>query len=331
MIAAAREGEFDAIARLFRPLTFGAPEARGLMDDAAILQNRPGCELVVTQDAIVEGVHFLASDPPDTVGRKLLRTNLSDLAAKAVEPYAAFLTVAWPAAWGTRTRESFAEGLGEDLHQFGCALMGGDTVRTSGPFVASMTLMGWAPQGTTVERGGARPGDVLLVSGVIGDGVLGLEAARGGLLELGAESAAYLVERYRLPQPRLALRAALRSHAAAAADVSDGLLADAGHIGEASGCGVEVALEALQLSSAATAWLGRQSDPIAARLKLATGGDDYEVVCAVRPEEADALIAAAARDGVVLCSVGRVSAEAGVRASFLGQPAKVSAVGWNHS
>lgn len=331
MIAGAREGEFDAIARLFRPLTFGAPEARGLMDDAAILPNRPGCELVVTQDAIVEGVHFLASDRSEMVGRKLLRANLSDLAAKAVEPYAAFLTVAWPAAWIMGMREAFAEGLGDDLQRFGCALMGGDTVRTSGPFMASLTLMGWAPEGATVERGGARPSDVLLVSGVIGDGVLGLEAARGGMLELGAESAAYLADRYRLPQPRLALRTALRAHAAAAADVSDGLLADAGHIGEASGCGVEVALEALPLSVAATAWLGRQSDPIAARLKLATGGDDYEVVCAARPDQADALIRAAAASGVPLCAIGRVSDRRGVRACFLGRSVTVGGTGWNHS
>lgn len=325
------EGEFGAIARLFRPLTFGAPEARGLLDDAAILPNRPGCELVVTQDAIVEGVHFLHDDPPELIGRKLLRVNLSDLAAKAAEPYAAFLTVAWPATWREEMREAFAKGLGEDLRAFGCALMGGDTVQTSGPFVASLTLMGWSPEGRTVERAGARAGDVLFVSGVIGDGLLGLEAARGGLRELGAESAAYLADRYRLPQPRLVLREPLRRYAAAAADVSDGLLADAGHIGEASGCGVDIALDAVPLSEAGAAWVGRQPDPARAHLKLATGGDDYEVVCASRPDQVSAFIAAADRLGLPLRQIGRVRAEPGVRATYLDRELTVSRSGWTHT
>lgn len=323
--------EFEAIARLFRPLTFGAPEALGLMDDAAVLPGRAGFDLVVTQDAMVESVHFLATDPPDLVGRKLLRVNLSDLAVKGAEPYAAFLTVAWPARWRGPMREAFARGLGADLERFGCKLLGGDTVQTPGPFVASLTLLGWVPAGAMVKRSGAKAGDVLLVSGAIGDGSLGLEAARGGLLELGAELQAELAERYRLPEPRLSLGSALRAHAAAAADVSDGLLADAGHIGEASGCGVEIRLEALPLSEGARAWLGRRSEVLEARLQLATGGDDYEVVCAARPGDAPALIEAAQAQGVGLAVIGAVVEAPGVHATFLGRPVPVSHTGWSHS
>jgi thiamine-monophosphate kinase len=259
--------EFETIARLFRPLTRGAPEALDLTDDAAILQSRPGYDLVITKDALVEGVHFRPEDPLDLVARKLLRVNLSDLAAKAAEPFGYFLAVSWSERCGWPERELFARGLAEDGQVFNLSLLGGDTTSTPGPLTASVTMLGWAPEGRMVKRSGAKPGDLLAVSGTIGDGYLGLR----GVPEL--------IDRYRLPRPRLDLRPALQ-HVQAAADVSDGLLADAGHIAEASGCAVRIDLDKTPLSEPARHWFESQPDREAALLALASGGDDYEIVCA---------------------------------------------------
>jgi thiamine-monophosphate kinase len=261
--------EFDDIARLFRPLTGGAPGAFDLLDDAAVIESRAGFDLVVTKDAIVEGVHFLAGEAPDLIARKLLRVNLSDLAAKAAEPFAAFLAVAWPPGWGPDMRATFARGLGEDLRAFGVCLMGGDTVSTAGPFTASLTAMGWVAAGRMVRRAGARPGDLVQVSGAIGDGTLGLAAARGEIEDAG------LLARYRLPTPRLDLRDEL-SGANAAADISDGLVADAGHIARASSVRMRLDLERMPLSEGARRWLATNPGGL---IRLATGGDDYEIIC----------------------------------------------------
>jgi thiamine-monophosphate kinase len=267
--------EFGEIDRLFRPLAHGAPGAFDLKDDAAIVPARAGHDLVVTKDAIVESVHFPLGEAPDLVARKLVRVNLSDLAAKAAEPFAAFLAVSWPTHFTVRDRERFVMGLASDLEAFGVDLMGGDTTTTPGPFTCSLTAMGWTPAGRMVRRGGARPGDKVLVSGAIGDATLGLAAVQGEI----SDPEGRLVHRYRFPEPRLDLRATLRRHATAAADVSDGLIADARHIAEASGVGLMLDLDQIPLSGAAATWLERQDDVAAGLLRLASGGDDYEVVC----------------------------------------------------
>jgi thiamine-monophosphate kinase len=272
--------EFSEIARLFRPLTGGAPGAFDLKDDAAVVPQRPGFDLVVTKDAIVEGVHFPVGERPDLIAKKLVRVNLSDLAAKAAEPFACFLAVAWPAHFGAAEREAFAAGLGDDLRGFGVALLGGDTVSTPGPFTASLTALGWVPEGGMVRRAGAMVGDLLAVSGTIGDGALGLAAVRGEVQDADG----WLAGRYRLPTPRLDLREVLRGRAHAAADVSDGLVADAGHLAEASCVGMILDLDALPLSPPARRWLDDQPDRAAGLIRLATGGDDYEVVCAISGE-----------------------------------------------
>jgi thiamine-monophosphate kinase len=322
--------EFETIAKLFRPLTGGAPEALDLTDDAAAIPSRPGFDLVVTKDAMVEGVHFLADDAPDLVARKLLRVNLSDLAAKSAEPCAYFLAVAWPDHWDAARKTVFAAGLGEDQKAFGLKLFGGDTVSTPGPLTASATLLGWVPSGRMVKRSGAGEGDVVLVSGAIGDGHLGLLAAQGRLAGVSDENAAFLAGRYRLPAPRLELRETLRRYATAAADVSDGLLADAGHIGEASGLGVQIDLERLPLSAAARAWLALQPDLVAAMVRLATGGDDYEVVCTVKPSDAAEAIRSAESAGAPLTEIGRMVSGRGVRAGFEGRAVDVATPGWTH-
>jgi thiamine-monophosphate kinase len=323
-------GEFDWIAQLLRPLASGAPEALDLLDDAAVVPARPGFDLIVSKDAMVEGVHFLHGDPPDLVARKLLRANLSDLAAKAAEPYGYFLAAAFPAAYGWEARRAFAAGLAADQAAFGLRLLGGDTVATPGPLTLSATLFGWTAAGGMVRRGGAQPGEVLLVSGTIGDGWLGLAAARGELTGLDAADLAWLADRYRLPQPRTGLLEGLRRYARAAADVSDGLIADARHIAEASGVGVRLALERLPLSAPAGRWLAAQADPAAARSALASGGDDYDVLCAAAPSDVAALTAAAAARGIALSPVGEAVASAGVEVSFAGHEVDPGAGGWRH-
>ncbi|HEY9233650.1 MULTISPECIES: thiamine-phosphate kinase [Phenylobacterium] len=306
--------EFGQIERLFRPLTRGAPEAFDLLDDAAAIPGRPGHDLIVTKDAMVEGVHFLPSDPPDLVARKLLRVNLSDLAAKGAEPYGYFLATAWPRTFGWEARKQFASGLAVDGERFGLVLLGGDTVSTPGPLSLSLTMLGWAPTGRMVRRSGARPGDLLMVSGTIGDGLLGLKAAHGDV----SDPDGYLAGRYRVPNPRLDLREFLRATATAAADVSDGLIADAGHIAKASGVRARIELERVPLSAAARAWAAAQADLFEALSELAAGGDDYEVVCtAPRPLEGFTVI-------------GAIEQGEGVELSWRGETRRPAKSGWKH-
>ncbi len=318
-----RPDEFDTIARLLRPLTQAHPAALDLLDDAAVLPGRPGYDLVISKDAMVAGVHFLPDTPLDLVARRLLRTALSDLAAKAAEPFGWFLAVAWPPQAGWAEREAFAQGLAQDGALYGVALLGGDTVSTPGPLTLSATVLGWAPAGGMVRRSGGRAGDLLVVSGCIGDGWLGLQVATGAL----APDAA-LLERYQLPQPRLGLRAAIQSHAQASADVSDGLLADAGHIAKASGLSARIDLETLPLSPSAAAWLSGQPDRAAALARLATGGDDYEVIAAVAPQDVEAYANAAGLDVTV---VGRLIEGEGVEARLDGRSLVLDRLGYSHS
>jgi thiamine-monophosphate kinase len=315
--------EFDQISRLFQPLTDDAPEALGLLDDAAVLPSRHGYDLVVSKDMIVEGVHFLPSDPLDRVARKLLRVNLSDLAAKGAEPYAYFLAVSWPARCGWPERAAFAQGLRVDQDAFRITLLGGDTTATPGPLTASATVLGWVPHGRARLRSTARLGDMVLVSGVIGDGWLGLQAA------LGRISAAGALERYDLPQPRLELRAALAA-AHACADVSDGLIADSGRIAIASQMGIEIDLGRLPLSPDGLRHVGRAGDRLSALVELATGGDDYELVCTAAPERAGALITAAEAAGVDMTVVGRVVEGREVRAFYDGREVAMARAGYRH-
>ena len=312
--------EFATIAELFRPLAIH-PAARGLLDDVAVLPGRPGHDLVLTKDAIVEGVHFLPGDPLDLVARKLLRVNLSDLAAKGAEPFAYLLACAWSPRCGEVERRAFADGLAQDQAEFGLTLLGGDTVSTPGPLTLSATLLGWAPEGRAPSRRGARAGDLLMVSGPIGDGWLGLKAARGELQALAEGAVAALAERYRLPRPRLDLREAVRASARASADVSDGLIADAGHLAEAGELALYIELETAPLSLEAALWVASQPDEAAARLCLVTGGDDYQLVCAVAP---------GAAEGFPGTAVGRFAEGSGVQVRYRGQPVEVGRAGWAH-
>src|SRR3954452_11519472 len=251
-------GEDSLIARYFRPIATD-PGAFGLDDDAAALKPS-GDDIVVTTDAVVAGVHFLPDDPPDTVARKALRVNLSDLAAKGATPAGFVLTLALPRA-DESWLAAFARGLGEDATHYGCPLLGGDTVSTPGPAMISITAFGRVPAGKMVPRGGARPGDCVMVTGMIGDATLGLELLRGGAvadaLADDVASRDVLIGRYRVPQPRNALSRGLRDHASAAMDVSDGLAGDLAKLCAASGVSAVIDAPRVPTSAVAAALLAR--------------------------------------------------------------------------
>jgi thiamine-monophosphate kinase len=297
-------GEDSLIARYFRPLATD-PGAFDLGDDAAILKAL-GDDIVVTTDAIVEGVHFLAGDPPDTIARKALRVNLSDLAAKGATPAGFVLTLALRAA-DDAWLAPFARGLGEDAGLFGCPLLGGDTVSTPGPLMISITAFGRVSQGKMVRRNGAKPGDRVVVTGAIGDAALGLDILKGGAMAVAlagdAAAKAMLVDRYRVPQPRNALALAVRDHADAAMDVSDGLAGDLAKLCAASDVSAVIDAESVPLSAAARGLLRRGATGIAA---LVSGGDDYEILCAIPENHFEAFAAAAGIAGVAVASIGTV-------------------------
>jgi thiamine-monophosphate kinase len=321
----AHTDEFAWIARL-RPLTRNDPRALGLFDDAAILPARPGYDLVITKDAMVEGVHFLVGEAPDIVARRLLRTNLSDLAAKAADPFGYFLMTAWPPEYDGARREAFAQGLADDGDRFQLSLLGGDTVSTTGPLTVSATMLGWVPQGRAVLRSGARAGDLLMVCGAIGDGWLGLKAARGEPLAFSSDLATH----YRAPEPLLRLLDALRAHATACADVSDGLIADAAHLAVASGIGLRIALDTIPLSSGGSDWLARQPDRPSALISLATGGDDYALVCAVPAAAAPHFAKSVRALGAPVARAGRFVAHAGLDVTVDGAAVSLASTGWRH-
>ncbi|GGI25166.1 thiamine-phosphate kinase [Bradyrhizobium guangdongense] len=299
-------GEDSLIARYFKPLATD-PGAFGLVDDAAVL-SASGEDIVVTTDAVVEGVHYLASDPPDTVARKALRVNLSDLAAKGAAPAGFVLTLALRSKEDAWLRP-FADALGEDAKTFACPLLGGDTVSTPGPQMISITAFGRVPKGRMVGRTGARPGDIVLVTGTIGDAALGLDVLTGGAAatalasDIAAKDA--LISRYRIPQPRNMLAQAVRDHATAAMDVSDGLAGDLTKLCAASGVSAIVNVETVPLSAAAAGLIVRKAICVET---LLAGGDDYEVLCTVPPAQSDALIAAGRAAGLAVTAIGTIVA-----------------------
>jgi thiamine-monophosphate kinase len=299
-------GEDSLIARYFKPLATD-PGAFDLDDDAAVVKT-PGDDIVVTTDAIVEGVHFLSDDPADTVARKALRVNLSDLAAKGAIPAGFVLTLALRSAddaWLT----AFALGLGEDAKQFGCPLLGGDTVSTPGPLMISIAAFGRLPPGKMVHRSGAKPGDRVVVTGTIGDATLGLDILRGGAVAAAvgedARARETLIGRYRVPQPRNALAQAVRDHASAAMDVSDGLAGDLAKLCAASGVSAVIDAPSIPLSAPVAILLARGAVGID---KIVSGGDDYEILCAIRENRFEAFARAAAIAGVAVTSIGTLIA-----------------------
>lgn len=260
--------EFDLIATLFAPLAT-SPGAFGLKDDVAMIAPREGHDLIVTTDTIVEGVDFFGDDPPDTIARKALRVNLSDLAAKGAEPVGYLLSLMLPENIDQRFLECFAAGLADDQETFAIALLGGDMSATPGPLSISVTAFGHVPAGQLVRRSGARVGDLVFVTGTIGDSGAGLSLLRSKASNVSSR----LIERYRVPEPRVAFASAVRG-ASASIDVSDGLLADLAHIAETSGVRIVIDAERIPRSPEMKALWGETATSI---VRVATAGDDYEI------------------------------------------------------
>jgi thiamine-monophosphate kinase len=323
-----RSGEFALIKRLFAPLSKNAPGALNLADDAAALTPRHGHDLIVTKDAVVAGVHFFPNDPPDLIARKALRVNLSDLAAKGAKPLGFFMALMLPDSIDDAWLEKFAAGLGQDVDAFSCPLMGGDTTATPGPLAVSITALGEVKTGLMTRRGGALPGDILCVSGTIGDAALGLGVAKGEYANVSAAHRGFLLDRYRLPRPRLSLGQAEAARDSACIDISDGLCADVGHICDQSGVAAVIEARHIPLSEAAHAVLATHPDAL---MRVLTGGDDYELAFAVPPANLAAAQAHGQKVGVPVTSIGRFTQGHGVSVlDTAGKPVTLSVLGYEH-
>ncbi|MGB6324242.1 MAG: thiamine-phosphate kinase [Methylocella sp.] len=300
-----RPSEDELIATYFAPLA--GPGAFGLRDDAAILAQKPGHDIVATKDMSIAGVHFFTDDPPGAVARKALRVNLSDLAAKGAEPSGFLLGLALPEDWTGHWLAGFAQGLGEDAAAYKCPLLGGDTVKSPGPLIVSITAFGTVPAQKMVLRAGVAAGDRIYVTGTIGDAALGLKIRLDAAQDMewthcvGQADAAYLAGRFLLPRPRLCLRAALRAHAHAAIDISDGFAGDLAKMLGPTGMTAEVGTADVPLSDAARKILHDAPSLLATIL---AGGDDYELLCAVPPSQAAAFEAEAAAAGILVHPIG---------------------------
>jgi thiamine-monophosphate kinase len=308
-----RSAEERLIARYFGPLA-SEPGAFGLIDDAAAITPPPGCDVVLKTDGVIAGVHCFPDDPASSIGRKALRMNLSDLAAKGARPLGFLMSIALPAGTPEEWLAAFAEGLGADAVQYGCPLFGGDTDRTPGPLQVSVTAFGALPHGTMVRRTTAKPGDLVLVTGTIGDAAFGLRLRQdrglAAVWDLDPAMTAHLESRYLLPQPRSALAEVVRTSASAAMDVSDGLAGDLAKLCRASKVAAEIDVARVPLSPAAqcavTAAPGLWETAL-------SGGDDYEILLTVAPDRLAEFVEAARGAGVAVTAIGRMTAGEGAR------------------
>jgi thiamine-monophosphate kinase len=298
--------ELSIIDRYFRPLA--GKGAFGLTDDAGVIDVPDGCELVVTADMLAAGKHFLRDDPPETVGQKALRVNISDLAAKGATPLSYILSLGLADDTDDAWLRGFTEGLRRDQESFGIELLGGDTNAIGRGIVISVTAFGSVRKGWMVHRFGGRPGDMLYVTGEIGAGAAGLALLKG---EAGPWDAAskqeqdQLVRRYRVPAPRVELAPALAEFASAAMDVSDGLVGDCDKLCAASGCTAIIDAETVPLPA------GTVPESETALAQLLTGGDDYEILAAVPVAKQDGFSATAAAAGVPIACIGLLIAGTG--------------------
>jgi len=302
--------EFEIIARYFAPLA--GEGAFGLKDDAAILPARAGHELIVTTDTIAEGTDFFPSDPPDTIAQKALRVNLSDLAAKGAEPVHYLLNLTLPHAAPEDWLASFTAGLARDQEAFGISLLGGDT--GTGLLSVTITAFGFVPQSEMVKRSGARIGDAVYVTGTIGDSGGGLALLKGEGAGMDNAARGYLVGRYRVPQPPVVFAAPLRAIAHASVDVSDGLIADLGHVASASGVRIIVEGERVPLSAPLKALWGADVLP-----RAVTAGDDYQIAFTAPPGLSGPFT-----------QIGRVESGQGVGMVLRGKDVAISKPGYRH-
>ncbi|MDX2259644.1 MAG: thiamine-phosphate kinase [Hyphomicrobiaceae bacterium] len=316
-LPAGPDAEARFVGRYLAPLAAGLPGAFGLLDDAAALSPSPGDDVVATLDTLVEGVHFLfdaSTSDARRIALKALAVNVSDLAAKGARPYAYLLSLSLPDGF-EHWFEGFAAGLGEGQRRWSLSLAGGDTTRSPGGFVVSITALGLVPAGRMVTRSGARAGDIVYVSGTIGEAALGLdlrlESPRAALV--AAQSAPQAVTqwlaRHATPEPRLALAPLVLDHATAAMDVSDGLVLDLDRLARASGCGASLEAARVPVSPPARRLV---ASGVVELSDLLTGGDDYEILATVAPENAALFEASAEASGVAVTAIGTMRAGAGV-------------------
>lgn len=319
--------EFDIIARHFAPLATAAG-AFGLKDDAAAIPARPGFDLIVTTDQIAEGTDFFKHDPPATIAKKALRVNLSDLAAKGASPEFYLLTIGLPQGMTEEWLADFAAGLKSDQEKYSISLLGGDTSATEGPLAIGVTAFGFVPQGRIVKRGGARPGDAVYVTGVIGDSAGGLAIFKREKHALTEAQRDQLVARYRVPEPPVDFgKHFLEGFATASVDVSDGLIADIGHVAAASNLGIEIDAAAIPRSDALRAFWGDGPDVI---IRAAIAGDDYQIAFTADPVRDSDIRAAAAQADISVTRIGAARAGNGVVLQHLGRPLAVSKSGYRH-
>jgi thiamine-monophosphate kinase len=302
-----RRGEFDLIAQSLAPLS-DAARGLGLTDDAALFDPAPGHTVVLSTDTLVAGVHFLPDDPPGDIARKALRVNLSDIAAMGAIPKGYLLNLSLPDEVTDTWLDAFIAGLAADQHVFGVTLLGGDTVRTSGPFSVSVTAVGEVRLGRAIRRAGARVGDVVFVTGTIGDAVIGMRVLTEKT-SLDPADAKFVLDRYRLPQPRTTFGPPLVGLASAAIDVSDGLIADLGHICETSSVAATISAAAVPFSTAVRAAIAAGQLTVS---QAVGGGDDYELLFCAPPEARDALGRLSATLDVQITEIGKIIAGAGV-------------------
>jgi thiamine-monophosphate kinase len=352
--------EFGIIAKYFAPLSAGFPGSLGLKDDAAVLSPKPGFDLVFTKDALVADVHFFENDDPYTIAQKLLGVNVSDLAAMGAKPVGYLLAVMLPKNTSEKWLEKFTSGFAHGMKKFGGHLIGGDTVSHDGKLSLSLTAIGEVPQGKALKRSGAKMGDSIFVSGTIGDSYLGLQVLLSDMPSLRraerSESDAaihlpkdengfllrscsvpliamtdkkYLIERYNIPEPHINLGQQLIGIATSCIDISDGLVADLGHICECSGVGAEINIGLIPLSRAALSLdgvcnpvhtfmseqkydmnirKGLQTPSYKTTLKeLITGGDDYELLFTV-PESLEGAVEKLSKEiSVAISKIGKIT------------------------
>jgi thiamine-monophosphate kinase len=321
----------ERLIELFRPMAKNAG-AFALLDDAAVITPPPGSDVVLKTDAIVGGVHFFDDDPADAVAKKALRVNLSDLAAKGAEPLGFLLTLVLPATTDEKWVAGFARGLEEDAEKYRCPLFGGDTDRTPGPITISIAAFGHVPQGKMVRRAGAKAGDLIVVTGTIGDAALGLMLRRdpnhAAFARLDTAASSHLADRYLLPQPRNAIAAAIREHASASIDVSDGLAGDLTKLAAVSGVAARLDAKVVPLSDGARAAL--QAEPKLIE-QILSGGDDYEIAATVPASRLGPLQAAASAAGIGLTTIGRIEQGEGIVITGLdGKPLTLSRGSYSH-
>lgn len=327
---AARSGEFELIARYFAPIADNSAASLALRDDAAVFPSPVDRDIVVTTDALVADVHFRSTDSPDLVASKVLRVNLSDLAAMGATPYGLTLACGYNRDLEESWIEAFAKGLSEDCRAFDIAMLGGDTVATPGPSFFSLTALGTVPSGRALRRDQAKPGDLIAMTGTLGDAALGLAVLQEGLDALAKPHADYLSDRYWLPQPRLDVGVATLSLGVriAAMDISDGLCGDCRKIADASNVGMIFDQSAIPLSDAAKAALA--IDP-ALWTRVLAGGDDYELLICGSAEDISRLSAQNQTD-VPITVIGEVTDQPGsiMMRNLDGKMAELAKGGFDH-